>query len=328
MIDEHDKLFPGFLSKQRLEQADLSPAAYARLIQSIHERAKRESVIMDDEVEAAVQLIIKHPNLGAGKLHATLIDQEEALISTTFLNDAKQEIARASEATYRARREEEKLLQAALTKRFELHKHYQHVKAEFSHHIWAIDFVYIDFLGYRFCLCVLYDIFSQGYLSILAGFGCTEDLAVRAIEEAVASTGKRASRFLRRDNGKAFITINYQKLLAGLKVTDQPIPPGSPWLNGSLETNNTGLKTTIKATGMQEMLNTPDRFEAARTDSRKAGAILQQTCNTTRHARVQVVPMYILHELTRQGLRFMLPGGCSVLAAVGSKREVVRQSLS
>ena len=31
------------------------------------------------------------------------------------------------------------------------------------------------------------------------------------------------------------------------------------------------------------MVNTPDRFEAARKDSRKARAILQQTCNTTRH---------------------------------------------
>lgn len=283
MIEEHDKLFPSFLSKRRLEQVDLSPAAYARLIHSVHERAKRESVIMDDEVEAAVQLIIKHPNLGAEKLHATLIDQEKALISTTFLNDAKQEIARASEAAYTARREEEKLLQAALRKRFELDKHYQHIKAEFPHHIWAIDFVYIDFLGYRFCLCVLYDIFSQGYLSILAGGGCTEDLAVRAIEAAVASVGKRASNFVRRDNGKAFITINYQKLLAGFKITDQPIPPGSPWFNGSLESNNTGLKSTIKATGMQEMANTPDRFEPARKDSRKAHTILQQTCNTTRH---------------------------------------------
>jgi len=280
MTAKHEDLYSRYQQQERLKQVDMTPASYNRLKHSAAERSKRESVIMEEEVDAAVKVIIEHPEIGAGKLHYTLLDQEKAIISTSFLNEDRMQIAQDSEAEFRRRREEEKTLEAELNKRLLPLETYQHIEALAPHHIWAIDFVNINFLGFRFCLCVIYDIFSQAYLCIQAGDGCTEDLACRALKQAAVSADCQARFFLRRDNGKAFITESFQELLVALELTDQPIPPGSPWFNGSLESNNGNLKASIKAAGMQGLVNTPLDFQI-RGDIGAVLDVLQRTCDTT-----------------------------------------------
>ena len=161
-------------------------------------------------------------------------------------------------------------------------ENYRHIQAEHPHHIWAIDFVFLHFLGFRFALAAVYDIFSQAYLGIEAGMGCTEALAHRALDRAMANAGRRACRFLRRDNGKAFLTASVQELPANLRIEDRPIPPGSPWFNGSLESNNGSLKTTVKTLAMQTMARTPQLFGAAGRETHAACALLQEICDRTR----------------------------------------------
>ena len=280
MIAQHENRYSKYQAQDRLNQVDLTVAAYNRFKHSVAERLKRESLIMEEEVGAAVEAIIEYPHIGAGKIHDTLLDQEKAIISTSFLNEAKVQIAWDSEVEYRRRREEEKTIEADLKNRLPSPETYQHIQAEAPHHIWAIDFVNIDFLGFRLCLCVVYDIFSQAYLSILAGNGATEDLACCGLKKAAAFAGCQARSFLRRDNGKAFITESFQELLTSVELTDQPVPHGSPWFNGSLESNNGNLKASIKATGMQAMVNTPEDFKV-RGDIGATLDVLQQTCNTT-----------------------------------------------
>jgi transposase InsO family protein len=282
MIDSHDKSFARYGLRERLAQVDLSLSAYNRLKDRVRDRAARESVVMEDEVEAVVGIIVRHPNLGAGKLRSTLIDREEAVVGSGFINEAKQAIAEESETAYRTRRETGKTLQAALRERMQPAANYRHIRAEYPHHIWAIDFVFLRFLGFRFALAVVYDIFSQAYLGIEAGMGCTDALAHRALDRAAANAGRRACRFLRRDNGKAFLAASVQELLANLRIEDRPIPPGSPWFNGSLESNNGSLKTTVKTLAMQTMARTPQLFASVGKETHAACALLQKICDRTR----------------------------------------------
>ena len=282
MIDTHTNSFPRYSPRERLAQVGLSLPAYNRLKSRVRDRAARESVIMDDEVKAVVDIIVQHPNLGAGKLRSTLIDREQAVVSSGFINEAKQAIAEKSETAYRTRRETEKNLQAALRERLRPPETYRHIQAEHPHHIWAIDFVFLRFLGFRFVLAAVYDIFSQAYLGLEAGTGCTEALAHRALDRATANAGRRACRFLRRDNGKAFLTASVQELLANLRIEDRPIPPGSPWFNGSLESNNGSLKTTVKTVAMQAMARTPQLFSAVGRETQEACALLQKICDRVR----------------------------------------------
>jgi len=69
-------------------------------------------------------------------------------------------------------------------------------------------------------------------------------------------------QLLRRDNGKAFETVLFQKQLE--TTEDYPIPPHSPWFNGALESCNGSLKAAVKTTGMQKMAIDPTFFRQVR----------------------------------------------------------------
>jgi len=159
---------------------------------------------------------------------------------------------------------------------------YRHIEACYPHHIWAIDFVAIRFFSFQLIICVIYDVFSQDYLAIRAGSGCDQELARRSLEAALAHAGTRAGVFMRRDNGKSFVTVPFQELLAENGIIDDPIPPGQPWLNGSLESNNTSLKAAFKTAALQRIPDEPDCARAARRHIDNAVLLLQRTCDQVR----------------------------------------------
>jgi transposase InsO family protein len=235
----------------------------------------------EEDIQAAIDLFIEYPQIGAAKARHTLIDREQALISSAFLNQAKQQLSSATEGEYQRRAQDEKFLEAELLARRQNQEDYQHLKADHPNHIWAIDFVAIRFLCFSLCIAVVYDVYSQAYLAIVAGSGCDKELAKEAIQSAVAKNGGLSAQLLRRDNGKAFLTDSIQQLLANLFLQDAPIPPASPWFNGSLESCNSGLKTTIKTHAMQELLLAPQVLKDARQSAQNAIAKLQNLCDTT-----------------------------------------------
>jgi len=282
LVQKHAERHPEHPSGDRLRQLDLSACGYSRLRRCRHARTVRESVIPQSDVAATVQFIVQHPDVGAQRAHLTLIDQEQALVGTVFINDARQEVARQAEEQYRARREQQKLLEAELRTRQMQQPQYKHIQAHYPHHIWAIDFLAVRFLGFRLVVCALYDIYSQHYLALEAGTGCHQTLAQHTIEVGVANARTRAARILRRDNGKAFLVQSFQNSLAENGIQDRPIPPGQPWYNGSLEANNGSLRTAIATAAMQEMPDEPARFRSARNDIRNALRLLQQTCDHVR----------------------------------------------
>lgn len=275
LIRRHRDSYPGHAAADRLRQLDMRPSDASRLECRRRERAARESAIPEADVAAAVGFILEHPDVGAERVRLSLIDREEALIGTVFLNEARKQTAQLVEEHYRERREHEKLLEAELRARRQIPGEYRHVRAEGPNHIWAIDFTVIRFLSFRLVLCVVMDVFSQAYLAVDAGTGCDRKLAEGALHHAVARAGRRAGVFMRRDCGSCFTTASFQDLLAGSGITDAPIPPGQPWLNGTLESGNTSLKDAVRTAALLSMPEENERFHAGRRGVRAAVDLLQ-----------------------------------------------------
>ena len=282
LIEQHGERYHAYGPAERLRQLGLTPAAVGRLQNGQRQRAARESAIPQEDVDATIALIVEHPDVGAGRARLTLINRQQALLSTTFINAARQEVATMAEQHYRRRHAQEKQLEEELRMRQQGRVPYQHIQAEHPHHIWAIDFVALRFLSFQLAVCVVYDVFSQAYLALHVGTGCDRELAANALETAIVQAGTRAAVFMRRDNGSAFVTTTFQHLLATSGITDEPIPPGMPWFNGSLESCNGPLKSAIKTCAMQTLPEQREAFREARREVNCAASLLQQTCDRTR----------------------------------------------
>ncbi len=284
MVSEHKKHFPEFTVADRLDALEMSPAEYRRLEKNLDERQQRESAIPEDDIAEAVAFITEHPEIGAERAHLTLIDQERAMVSAVFLNEARQEIKQAATELYAERDLKEKAAEQALrTRQAENCRSYSHVQATHPHHIWAMDFVMLDFIGFRLAVCEVYDVYSQGYLAVRTGTGCSSELAAETLKAAVAAAGGQCpGTLLRRDNGSAFITSEFQDVITDKKLLDRPIPPGEPWYNGSLEAGNGSLRTAVTAAAMRDMLFNKDQFCRARKDVGLAVSLLDGICEKTR----------------------------------------------
>ncbi len=252
LVEQHAATYHRHLTGDRLKQAGLTGSAYRRLCNNTDKQRVRESAIPEADLAEAVKFFMEHPDVGAAKAWATLIAGEKAWISVANLNQIKHELAAESARKYKERDEAKKLLEAQLREDLAARKTiaYQHIKATYPHHIWAIDFVNITFLGMLFVICVVYDEYSQAYTAIKVGMGGDQYLAADAFREALAQSSTRP-KLMRRDNGKPFLTELFQEMLNA--SMDYPVPPHSPWFNGSLESCNGSLKAAVKTTGMQKM---------------------------------------------------------------------------
>lgn len=279
MIHEHEQRYAHHWQVDRLRQLDLSQAQYQRLKSGLRERAERESQIPEQDVEAAVEHFIAHPWTGARKAHLSLIDQEQAMISSSFCNDIKQQLSSLVMEESERRRVEsilEKELQARLA---EKQQHFERLAAGAPHDIWATDFLHLSILGHSLYVCMIYEIYSQAYLALQCAEAPNRELAAVALEAASRRTGCRPRHYLLHDNGRAFRCQHYDELLAQLEIRGQPIPPGCPWLNGSLETNNTGLRAAIMTIGIQRLAERPEKVRELTGDVPTIVRVVQDYCD-------------------------------------------------
>ncbi len=294
LIEKQGVFFPWLQTEKRLEQLDLSFAQYTRLCRGHHEKIVRESAIPEEDVAEAIDFFIQNPEVGAGRAHDTLVDQELACISATNLNEIKQELAYQTAKEYQHRKEEEKLLEAALVAALLAKREnvdYQHQRANYPNHIWATDFVFLNFLGNPVPLCVVYDEYSQAYLSLKVAAHADHQLARQTLQEAFERTSTNP-KLIRRDNGKPFITEEFQKLLDTAIAKDYPVPPHSPWYNGSLESCNTSLKAAIKTAGMQDIARSPTSYPELRKNPDLALSHLQEIVNQVREKLNETICRY------------------------------------
>ncbi len=281
LIEQHAKTYSLHCMEARLEQVNLTRAQYRSLYYSTLETVVRESAIPEEDVKAVVQFLVDYPHIGAGKAHDSLIDRELAYLSTSNINTIKKILAERTSKEYQYRKEQEKLLEAQLREELlkQKKKDYQHKYANGPNDIWAMDFVNLTYHSRSYAICVVYDEYSQNYLSIRVDHCADHQLAKASLLEAFSRSPKRPN-LLRRDNGKPFLTETFQAQLH--PVQDYPIPPHSPWFNGSLESCNTSLKATIRATGMKKMAENSDLMQKARNDEGTSLEILQELIDTSR----------------------------------------------
>ena len=222
----------------------LSFKSYSYLKKSLRDRKKRESAIPIEDITAAIEQIIKYPGVGGVKGALTLLLKQTALIGSTFYTEIKNKLRELAEAEITKRKEESELQKNQINRK-EKEKWFNKVDEDEPNKVWATDFVYVQFLGITFYLCIVYDVGTQTYLAIEAGEDISNELAKKALEAALWFTGKKPERFLLSDNGVQFICVNFQDYLKSLRINDRQIPKGKPWFNGSLESGNKEMRKIL-----------------------------------------------------------------------------------
>ena len=137
LVKQQAERYPNFRAAERLKQIGLTSSSYHLLRNGVYEKTVRESAIPEEDIEAAVNFFIGHPDVGAGKARVSLIDKEQAYISTSNINEVKQELVRHAEDIYKQRKEEEKQLEAQLREALlacRQENTYEHQRAQHAHH--------------------------------------------------------------------------------------------------------------------------------------------------------------------------------------------------
>jgi len=209
---------------------------------SVKESLVRESIIPEVDIEETVKQIIKYPYLGGKKGILKLIHDEKALIGMTNYKEIKKLLNLLVE-TERVNRKEQSELEKNKYKRlvFQLES-YTKIVPESKHEIWSIDFTEIELYGMKFKVCVVYEIYSQSYLSLVAGDAATDELAKLAVRLACDYSGSKPKFYLLSDNAKQFISYSFKEFLNTLSMLGWQIPKAQPWDNGELESGNRDLK--------------------------------------------------------------------------------------
>ena len=122
---------------------------------------------------------------------------------------------------------------------------FRQVDAQGNHEVWAIDFLKVLLFGIYFPICVVYEIFSQSYLSIKPAICATSEIAGQALEEACQYSGQIPKKCLLADNGSQFNSYGFEEIKQRLQIQSQYIPRGQPWYNGALESGNRDLRRII-----------------------------------------------------------------------------------
>ncbi len=282
MSRAHEERYANRPQALRLQQLDLGMAQHQRLKSGVRERAERASQIPDEDVQVAIEQYIAHPQIGAQKANLTLLDKELAMIGSTFCNEIKQQLTTLAKDESEKRRVNsllEKELQARLSKKRQA---FNCISAEAPHEIWATDFLYLSVFGRWLYVCMIYDVYSQCYLAVQLAEAPNRSLAEKALQTAFQRTGVRPRHYLLHDNAKTFCCDDYKTLLSNLRIPGQAIPPGSPWFNGSLESNNRGLRTAIMVVGIQDLALAPEEVRILRDDLPALVRKIQGYCDRAR----------------------------------------------
>ena len=222
----------------------MTPGKFKSMKDGLKKRAARESAIPVEEIIAAIEQIIEHPTLGAGKGALKLIEDNKSILSAAFYNDLKNLITEKAQAEYLKRKEESKVL-ANHRDRQNKANDFEKVTVSQIHEVWSTDFTEIEILGIKFMICVIYELYSHAYLAIEVAQIADTGLAQRTLHEAIKYAGCRPQRCLLSDNGSQFIGEGFTKTLNDLGIDHKRTPPGQPWYNGALESGNKDLKKVI-----------------------------------------------------------------------------------
>ena len=307
MAFKHKEAYLALSEKDRLACLEISPGCFHYLCRSVKDRYQRESVIPQEDIDGVVRQIIALPFLGGRKGALKLVEDRQALVGETVYKEIKCQVAEEAEAEIFRRRQESELRRNQYKRQEDRSAPFQPLRVQSCHEVWAIDFTFIKLVGMELCLCVVYELYSQAYLALVAGETADNNLAIEALEKARQYAKQTPTRCLLSDNGSQFLSYEFQTLLTHLKMKSMTIPPGQPWYNGSLETGNKDLKKVIHTVALYGAAETPQitRVGASREEvlgylslcCEKAQKLINEQIPRVKN---QTTPMAVLKNLRSQ----------------------------
>jgi len=282
LADVHEQTYSTISQQERLQSLNLNSAAFNRLKKNLGTRLDRESCIPEEDILQAVNQIISYPYLGGNKGSLKLQHDERGYIGSTTYQEIKHQLKTAVAKELLKRKEKSEL-------QIDQHHRYQQREEAFSkiepekkHEVWSIDFLKIILFGIYFRICVVYDIFSQGYLSIKPAIDATSVVAEQALTEACQLSGQVPEKCLLSDNGSQLTCDSFEETKKKLGIQSQFIPPGQPWHNGGLESGNRDLRTVIYTTAFYDACDNTTLSKVG-ADADKIFRHLQVCCQKALH---------------------------------------------
>ncbi len=246
LADQHDKKYSHIVNQgERLTCLNTTSASLKHLQNSMRNRLNRESCIDAEDITNTVKQIIEYPFLGGKKGSDKLIHDEKAFVGGTIYQEMKNQLKTVAAKDLLKRKEKSELNKEQYKRRRETEIPFTKVDPQNKHEVWAIDFLQIMLFGIYFRICVIYDIYSQSYLSIKPCIDATSKIARQALDEACKYSGQTPEKCLLSDNGSQFISYRFEQAKKKLEIESKFIPPGKPWFNGALESGNRDLRKTI-----------------------------------------------------------------------------------
>jgi transposase InsO family protein len=251
----HSKTYNNITQFERLNCLNISVSSFKRMQRDIRDRLRRESCIADEDIEQAVKQIVDYPYLGGKKGSLKLQCDEKALIGSTTYQALKQQLKALAARELLRRKQESELAVDQYKRQREKEEPFAKVAPQDNHDVWAIDFLNLLLFGVYFRICVVYDIYSQSYLSIIPAINATCSVAEHALEQACSYSGRTPNLFLLSDNGSQFISDDFEKAKEKLNIQSRFIPRGQPWYNGALESGNRDFRKVLYTTAFYEACN-------------------------------------------------------------------------
>lgn len=111
---------------------------------------------------------------------------------------------------------------------------------EYYGHIWATDFTYIRFKGKWVYVCTIIDLYSRKIVGLAISTTHNTQLIINALLSALLNNPP--PKILHSDNGREYLSEDYDNLLDTLKIIHSCSRPGCPWENGYQESFYKGFK--------------------------------------------------------------------------------------
>lgn len=292
---------------QRLACLDISAASLSYLQKSVRIRLVRESCIDQEDITNTVEQIIAYPFLGGKKGSLQLQHDEKAFVGSTTYNEIKNQLKTAVADELIKRKEASELQKEQYKRRRESEIPFTKIDPQKAHDVWAIDFLKIILFGIYFRLCVVYDLYSQSYLSIKPAIDATSYVAEQALREACEYSGQTPESCLLSDNGAQFTSYRFEEVKQKLKVKSMFIPPGKPWFNGALESGNRDLRKLIYMNAFYDACNDVSIAKVG-ADRQHIYSHLSNSCHKTLVAINEIIvrpkfkttPMAVLNDKIQQ----------------------------
>ena len=237
-------MFSFFTITERLGFGELTFTKFNRLRKALTSIILRGSRLCYDDILSAVETIIRFPFIGGKKGVMTMIDQLHGVIGETTYKEVKEILKDLAEDTFQKREVKSDIEKNMIDRKYRKSKRDKAIRSQGVHDIWAIDFTEIKAFGVKLYGCVVYELYSQGYMAVEISLKNDANAACGAWRKAIENAGGIMPKTLISDNGSHFNNEVFN-LCVGEKVNHTFTPPGKPWLNGALESGNKDLKKAL-----------------------------------------------------------------------------------